>query len=270
MDRDTLPPAAVARYLGRIGVEPPAAADRMELARLHAAHLEAVPFENLDIALCPRPIELDLETLFDKIVVRRRGGFCYELNLLFAALLRSLGYAVSIVSARVRTADGGFGPEFDHMALVVDLEERWLADVGYGDGFREPLLLEPGRLQEQRLGAYRLLRTGDAWSMEFRQPGGGFRTEYLFSLGPHRPAEFLPMCAYHQTSPDSPFTRGLVCSRATPEGRVTIANGRLIRTAGGVRRETPIDGDRELARLLREHFGIELPELPPGPETAAP
>src|SRR6266540_1131840 len=100
-------------YLCRIhyrgGLAPTAAI----LRELHRAHLLTVPFENLDIHL-GRPILLDQEALFDKIVTRRRGGFCYELNGLFALLLRELGFDVTLLSAGVAHADGGFGPEFDH------------------------------------------------------------------------------------------------------------------------------------------------------------
>ena len=85
---------------------------------MHRAHLLAVPFENLDIHL-GRPISLDQDALFGKIVTRRRGGFCYELNGLFALLLRELGFEVTLLSAGVARADGGFGPEFDHLTLLV-------------------------------------------------------------------------------------------------------------------------------------------------------
>src|SRR3989304_2800207 len=101
--------------------------------------MEAVPFENLDI-IAGRPIVLEEEALLDKIVRRRRGGFCYELNGLFSALLRTLGFRVTRLSAGVLNEDGTFGPDFDHMTLLVELEDRWLADVGVGGFFREPPL----------------------------------------------------------------------------------------------------------------------------------
>ncbi len=99
---------------------------------LQVAHLLAVPFENLSIH-AQQPIVLEDTALFTKIVERRRGGFCYEANGLFAALLREMGFDVAMLSAGVARAEGGFGPDFDHMALMITLEQRWLVDVGFGD-----------------------------------------------------------------------------------------------------------------------------------------
>jgi N-hydroxyarylamine O-acetyltransferase len=126
---DALSPDEAAAYLSRIGAPVPESPTFAALASLHRAHLSAVPFENLDIAL-GRPIRLDRAALLDKVVRARRGGYCYELNGLFALLLRSLGYAVDLVSARVATAAGGLTDDFDHVALVVSagrLEEPVLA-----------------------------------------------------------------------------------------------------------------------------------------------
>ncbi|HEY2737608.1 MAG TPA: arylamine N-acetyltransferase, partial [Thermoanaerobaculia bacterium] len=131
----------VAAYLQRIRYRGLTAPDAETLQQLHEAHLLAVPFENLSIHR-GEPIELAEEALFEKVVVRRRGGFCYELNGLFAALLRSLGFEVTMLSAGVLRANGDFSPEFDHMALLVNHEERWLVDVGFGDLFRQPLRLD--------------------------------------------------------------------------------------------------------------------------------
>src|SRR5260221_12505984 len=108
----------VAAYLERIGYTGPLAPNAGALRALHVAHLYTVPFENLDIGL-GRPLSLELPALFDKIVTRRRGGFCYELNGLFAWLLQSLGYGVTPLSARTKSPDGSFGPEFGPLALRV-------------------------------------------------------------------------------------------------------------------------------------------------------
>ena len=124
----------VKAYLERIKYRGSLALNAETLRGLQAAHLLAVPFENLSIH-AKQPIVLDDDALFTKIVERGRGGFCYELNGLFAALLRALGFKVEMLSAGVANAEGGFGPDFDHMALMVTLDERWLADVGFGDSF---------------------------------------------------------------------------------------------------------------------------------------
>src|SRR5437763_17205555 len=150
----------VTAYLERInyhGATEPSAAT---LRDLHRAHLLTVPFENLDIHL-GREIVLDDERLYSKVVERRRGGFCYELNGAFAALLSGLGFNVKKLAAGVGRADGSFGPMFDHMALMVELNERWLADVGFGEGFREPLRLDEAGEQAQAFGAYRIRQDGE-------------------------------------------------------------------------------------------------------------
>src|SRR5207248_7901536 len=134
-----LPPIAYAAH------NPTTAAS---LRHIHRAHLLAVPFENLDIPL-KRKIVCEEESFLRKIVERRRGGFCYQMNGAFAALLRALGFQVTLLSARVDREDGSAGPEFDHLALKVDLEEPWLADVGFGDSFVEPLRLQTGVEQPQ-------------------------------------------------------------------------------------------------------------------------
>ena len=126
------------RYLARITYDGPRDPTIATLRRLHRAHLLAVPFENLSIHRGER-IELDESWILDKIVERRRGGFCYELNGAFSALLRALGFRVDRLAARVYGAGGEPGIPYDHMALRVRLERDWLADVGFGDCFIEPL-----------------------------------------------------------------------------------------------------------------------------------
>src|SRR5216684_5534157 len=128
-------------YLQRINYTGPLDPSAETLRGLQVAHLRTIPFENLSIH-SGEVIVLDNHALFEKIVRRRRGGFCYELNGLFGALLRALGFDVTMLSARVANAEGIFGPDFDHMTLLVSLAERWLVDVGFGDSFLEPLQLE--------------------------------------------------------------------------------------------------------------------------------
>ena len=129
----------IARYLERITYHGSREPIVSTLQALREAHLLAVPFENLDIAL-RRAIVLDEASFWTKIVEHHRGGFCYELNGLFALLLRALGFQVDLLSASVARETGGFGPDFDHLTLLVHLEQDWLADVGFGESFRQPLL----------------------------------------------------------------------------------------------------------------------------------
>ena len=149
-------------YLQRINYTGPLTRSAETLRQLQVAHLRTVPFENLSIH-SGEPIVLDDEALFEKIVHRRRGGFCYELNGLFAALLRALGFEVSMLSAQVANAEGHYGPDFDHMTLMVTLSDRWLVDVGFGDSFLEPLPLDEQSEQVQRDRSYRIVREGPSW-----------------------------------------------------------------------------------------------------------
>jgi N-hydroxyarylamine O-acetyltransferase len=244
-------------YLERIGYRGPLAPTAETLRRLHVAHLLAVPFENLSIH-AGESIVLEDAPLFDKVVRRGRGGFCYELNGLFAALLRSLGFRVEMLSAGVARRDGSFGPEFDHMALLVRLEERWLADVGFGDSFVEPLLLDERAEQRQGARAFRIEEDGGRLLLLRRDGGGDWEPQYRFGLEPHAFEDYAEMCRFHQTSPESHFTRGRVCSRLTPEGRVTLSGSRLITTTGGERVERELSGDDERDAALLEHFGISM------------
>jgi len=230
------------------------------LGSLHRAHLFTVPFENLDISL-GRAILCDEGRILHKIVNEHRGGFCYELNGAFAALLRVLGFRVTLLSGRVARAAGGYSPEFDHLTLRVDLEEPWLADVGFGEGFLEPLRLEPSIEQPQNGRIFRLTPIEGAFDLEVMVEGK-WRKEYAFALVPRELSEFAGMCRYHQTSPESHFTRQRICSLATPEGRITLSDEKLIETRGGSRQERLLSGDQEWRTKLRELFGVVLPESP--------
>ena len=246
-----------AAYLERINYRGPLEPTAETLRGLHVAHLHAVPFENLSIH-AGEPIVLDDEALFDKVVARRRGGFCYELNGLFARLLRELGFEVEMLSAEVWGGERGFGPEFDHMTLLVKLEERWLADVGFGDSFVEPLRLDERGEQRQGARAFRIREEGDRLILSKREGGGDWVAQYRFTLTPHVYADYEEMCLYQQTSPESHFTQARICTRLTPEGRVTLSRLRLITTGAGGRRERELSGEREYAEALREHFGVVL------------
>jgi len=244
-------------YLKRIGYRGPLEPGIETLRQLHRAHMLAVPFENLDIPL-GRPIVLSPPMFYDKIVRRKRGGFCYELNGLFAWLLEQLGYVVVILSARVFDGEQS-GPEFDHLVLLIKTDERLIADVGYGDSFLEPLRLDVREEQKQQDCAYRLTESGSAKVLQ-RRLGSDWEPQYIFSLIPRRLDEFSAMCHFQQTSPDSIFTRKTVCSLATPDGRVTLSNSRFIVTTGGRREEREVVDPEEYRELLKVRFGIEFGE----------
>ena len=248
-------------YLERIGYNKAVQPDVETLSGLHRAHLLTVPFENLDIQL-GRLIQLTEQALWEKIVIHRRGGFCYELNGLFAWLLKQIGYKVTYLNGRVYNSNGERGREFDHLTLLVEIPNRstrWLADVGFGDSFVEPLNLELENEQAQGLRAYRLERVAggiDLWQRDF---AGNWSRQYFFDVQPRVfPTDYETTCRYHQTSPKSSFTHNNIVSRLTPDGRITLDNKQLIITKNSQRTEQPVDSDEEYQALLKEHFGIEI------------
>lgn len=179
-------------------------------------------------------------------------------NSAFAALLRALGFQVTLLSARVARADGGDSPEFDHLALRVDVEQSWLADVGFGDSFLEPLLLQPAIEQKQEPGVFRIIDTRGSLALERRQPDLSWKPEYRFTMTPRLLQDFTAMCHFHQTSPDSHFTQKRICSVAVPNGRITLADSKLITTKNGTRQERLVASGDERRAVLERYFGIVL------------
>jgi N-hydroxyarylamine O-acetyltransferase len=262
----------IAAYFCRIRYSGERAPTSQVLRELQLAHLLSVPFENLDIHL-GRPISLREDVLFHKVVVDGRGGFCYELNALFAWLLRQLGFQVTYLSARDAHEDGGLGPEFDHLALQVNIPARadappghagapeadhlgWLADVGWGDTFREPLTLAPEMLQVQGDRAFRLEACEQGYLLWQRKENGRWKRDFQFSLQPRRISEFLPMCEFQQSSHQSRWTQERLCTIATPGGRVTLRDGHLRLTQGRRETEREVGDPTEYSTALRWHsFG---------------
>lgn len=250
------------KYLERLHYDGAREPNASTLRALHIVHLFHVPFENLDIHL-ERKIVLEHDALFEKIVTRKRGGFCYEVNGMFAWLLRELGFTVTLLSARDVKPDGAVGPEYDHLTLLVKCpadaqpETRWLADVGWGDSFVEPLLLDVETEQPQGLRAYRIERADEFHFLWQRNYDGAWERQYRFTLQPRAFSEFEAMCEYHQTSPLSSFTRRRIITRATPRGRVSLDETRLILTKDGAREERAV-AEHERAAVLWEHFGVTI------------
>ncbi len=246
-------------YLERINYHGSRDVNAETLRALQVANLLSVPFENLSIH-AGEPIVLNEEALYTKIVDHRRGGFCYECNGLFAGLLRALGFEVAMLAAGVARADGSFGPIFDHMALMVALNERWLVDVGFGDSFLEPLLLDNCADQVQGMRTFRLVDADSRVVLMRRDEGEDWQAQYHFTLQPYSFPDYEEMCRFHQTSPDSHFTKGLICSRATEDGRITLSDMRFITTSGPqrLRDEHTLSSRAEYDRVLRDQFGVVM------------
>jgi N-hydroxyarylamine O-acetyltransferase len=250
----------LAAYLTRIGRPEPPALDAGTLADLHRAHQLAVPFENLSIHL-GEPISLDEADLADKIVGRRRGGFCYELNGAFACLLERLGAQVTRVAARVYGDGGQPGPPLDHLALLVRLPDGtgpWLADVGFGSHSSHPLRADSRAWQTDPGGRF-LITDAPGGDLDVAKDG---QMQYRIETRERVLDDFVPTCWWQQTSPLSHFTQSVVCSRLTEDGRISISGQRLIRTVAGQRIEEDLPGDQAVLAAYREHFGFDLVRVP--------
>lgn len=248
-------------YLERIGLKRhEVSADLDSLKLLQRSHLLTVPFENLDIHW-KRPIVLDLDRFYHKIVENRRGGFCYELNGLFDELLCELGFETGLISARVFSGTS-HGPEYDHMAILVtfgegDSEEIYLVDVGFGAFSAEPLLFVLGVEQRDSAGTFLLTHRVDGFFEIMKQAGDDWQSEYIFSGNERTLAEFAEMCDFQQYSPESHFTKGKLSSIMTCDGTKTLTDSKLIVTSKGEKTEELIFDSAGFYKALNDEFGIE-------------
>ena len=245
-------------YLRRIGLDRAAVSTDIDSLRLlQRSHLLAVPFENLDIHW-KRPIVLDVNRFYEKIVEQRRGGFCYELNGLFRELLQELGFETRLISARVFNGKL-HGPEFDHAAIIVTTRDcEYLADVGYGDFTAEPLRFALDEVQTDAAGTFIIRRYENEYFEVARKVEGAWRSEYIFADIPRELSEFAEMCEFQQYSLDSHFTKGRLCSIMTENGRRTLTDAKFIVTSKGEKTEIAVGMDFDW--ILQNEFSI-MPSL---------
>jgi N-hydroxyarylamine O-acetyltransferase len=246
------------RYYARVGHSGSREPTIDTLAAIHRAHLLAIPYENFDIHL-GRPLSLDPSAMFAKLVDTGRGGWCYEMNGLLGSVLASIGFDVRYVSGAVDRATRGDDALDNHLVLIVTLDRPWIVDVGFGDGFLEPLPLEPGTYRQGFL-EYRVRHDGEWWRVDNHAYGGADGFE--FTLEPRTLETFAARCHLLQTSPASPFVQTTVCERFVPDGLVML-RGAVLRhvTASGVATHIVQDAD-EYARVLSDRFALEARALP--------
>lgn len=254
---ETLDPELVDAYLARIGAVHPVRPDAAALRDLQERHVLSVPFENLHY-YAGKPIRLD-HTIVHKIVHERRGGGCYEVNPSFAHLLRALGFDVELLPARV-WINGVLGVPLGHVVLRVRTGEGdWLVDVGFGRNSRHPLSLDTRADQQDPHGVYRLAPLPDGGHELFMNTHAQYRVE-------PRPIAVEDLRAtlwWYRTSAESPFLQSQLCSLPTTDGRVTLIGRTLLRQVGADRFSERLDDDSQVIETYREHFGIELDEIPP-------
>jgi N-hydroxyarylamine O-acetyltransferase len=242
----------VQKYIQRIKINHIQGVDSDTLKKLQKQHLLNVPFENLDIH-SGIPIKIDTDKFF-------RGGFCYELNGLFNELLIALGFSTKLISARVANSEGGFGNEFDHMAIITRIDsDEWLVDVGFGEFSQWPLKLVEDIVQKDPRGDFVIEKYDDVYIVVKKLlDKRATENQYIFSLEERRLPEFEEMCNYHQSSPESHFTQNEMCSIALPEGRITLTNKFLKITKDGNVTEENIKGEEDFRDKLAAVFGIEI------------
>ncbi len=226
------------------------------LKALHQAHLMSVPFEDLDIHL-GRPLSLNLQDLYHKVVQSGRGGFCYELNHLFGSMLRELGFQVNFIAAQVYGDDEQWGPQFDHMAIQVN--GTWLVDVGFGGrSFVHPLLLNDHNYQIDPGGVYQIKATRNQKFHLLKQDReeSAFKPMYQFDLEPQDIRNFQTECSLKQRDPNSHFVKNKICTVATSQGRDSLLNSTFTRSIGSQKEINEIH-DREMeADILKKYFKI--------------
>jgi N-hydroxyarylamine O-acetyltransferase len=266
--------AQVDAYLRRLGSPRPRQPTSEALRELHLRHLRTVPFENLSVHL-GEEVTLDETRLLAKVTEGRRGGFCYELNGAFGALLAALGYEVDLLAGRVHDDEGRLGIPYDHLALRVRTVDggTWLADVGFGAHSHWPLAYAERGKQDDPAGTFQVVEAGPdpagvrgadmqgAGDLDVVRDG---KPQYRLETRPRALGDFLAGAWWHSTSPLSHFTRSLVCSQVTEDGgRITLSGRKLKRTAGDGACETrELETDEEVLTVYRECFGIELGSVP--------
>jgi N-hydroxyarylamine O-acetyltransferase len=244
-------------YFDRIGWTGEARPDLATLRGLHRAHLLAVPYENLDVQL-GRTVTTDPAAAFEKIVSRRRGGWCYEMNGLFGAVLDAIGFKVMRMASAVMRdvyGDAGMG---NHLVLLVELDEPWVADVGFGDGALEPFPLRAGPFAFAGYD-FRLEALDDRWWRFHNHEFGGAKS---FDFVPEAadPALLSQRCHVLQTAPDSAFVLNAVVQRFTPQALLQLRGRTLRRLQPGAKQERLLNSADELVEVLAGDFGLDLPE----------
>ncbi len=245
-------------YLRRIGIEETGIVpDLKNLKFLQRQHLLNVPFENLDIHW-KRPIVLDGDAFYDKIIGEKRGGLCYELNGLFYELLNEIGFQSKIISAKVSKGNGDFGAEYDHLAIITQIKDKeYVVDVGFGGFIAEPLEFVLDVEQNDGNGVFLIRKFDEKYFEIVKKDGDVWQSEYIFTTLQRRLSEFAEMCQYHQTSSESHFTRSKVCSLMTLSGRKTLTDKKFIQTKNGQKSEIVIDSEENFQKILAREFRIK-------------
>lgn len=243
-------------YFDRIGYGGTPRPDLDTLRELHRLHLYAVPYENLDVQL-RRPATIDPAAAFEKIVRRGRGGWCYEMNGLLGAALGEIGFKVTRMAGSVARGERD-RPLGNHLILRVDLDRPYIADVGFGDGLREPVPLAVGPIHCAGYD-FRMEALEDGW-LRFHNHATGGAPFFDFEDRPASPDQLASTCLWLSTSPASIFVQTAICQRHRPDG-IDVLLGRVLRdVTPAVKKDRLLGSAEEFVSVLLEVFGLDLPE----------
>ena len=207
---------------------------------------------------------MDLDKIYEKIVIKKRGGFCYELNGLFFELLKMLGFNARIISARVYdNSKSSYGEEFDHLVIIVEINQKeYLTDVGFGEFAFKPLRLELDKPQMDIRGKFVIENHKNGYYRISKVIGNDKFPEYIFTKISRNLDEFEEMCQYHQTNPNSHFTQNRIISKPSTNGRITISGDKLkITEEEKVVLQKKIDNKGEFTAYLLKYFNIHEREI---------
>ncbi|MCP5146138.1 MAG: arylamine N-acetyltransferase [Gammaproteobacteria bacterium] len=254
----TATPLDLPAYFSRIGYRGTPAVSASCLRELHIAHVGAIAFENIE-SLNGRQVDLAPQALFDKLVSRRRGGYCFEQNGLFAQVLQQLGFRVQGLAARVVHGGGPPRPR-THQLLQVDIDGvAWLADVGFGRlGLLEPMVMAADSTLQSPAVSYQLRQEADQLTLAARERGDWFDL-YTFTRQPQLGVDFEMANWFTANHPQSPFRRELLVARVTPQATYLLHNGKLQILRPGSDREILTLADREQVRhVLADYFDLDI------------
>jgi N-hydroxyarylamine O-acetyltransferase len=245
-------------YFDRIAFTGEARTDLATLKALHRAHLLAIPYENLDVQL-GRPVTTDPAVAFEKIVGRRRGGWCYEMNGVLGLALTEIGFKVTRLAGGVMRAVNGETAVGNHLVLLIDLAgDLWMADVGLGGGTLEPYPLAAGPLSFAGYG-FDLDALEDGWWRLRNHPHFG-APSFDFQTSAAEPAQLAERCDWLQTAPESIFVGHLIANRYR-ETEVLQLVDRVLQRITPQRVEKSVIGSAdELVTILADGFGLDMPQ----------
>lgn len=248
----------ISDYLKRIKYEGKTDISYETLYNLHVGHTLSIPFENLNVYY-RKPIFLDRESLYKKIVENRRGGYCFEMNGLFSFILKELGFKVTDLLARVSVDENVYSAK-THQVLMVEIgEKRWLVDVGFGrNGITAPLLLEEGIDQSQFNDIYRVIKDPKFGYVLQEKIDNKYVSMYAFTLDQCYPADYIMSNHFTSSFPDSLFLKTQFCTMPTKEGRITLTGEHFKIIKNGQVSEKKIFNDAEFNELLKKYFDVDL------------